>query len=149
MADMEEETDIEEIRRCFSIFDKRGDMKIEPDKVIDVLRSLGLNPISDDVTQCLEASDLLHKRIDFETFFAIFQHASKEPAIGSFDDIVEGLKTMDRDQTGMVSAAELRHMLINIADKMTEQQVHDIISQHEDSHLSVAYEEMVKTVLSG
>ncbi len=91
----------------------------------------------------------MNKRVDFETFYAIFRQMSNRPAVGSYADMVEGLKTLDRDQTGMVSGAELRVLLMNIADKMSEQQVFDITSQHEDSNSSVAYEEMIKTVLSG
>eukprot|EP00794_Sanderia_malayensis_P005675 gene5675-6371_t len=145
----EDEDDMEEIKSCFSLFDKRGDMKVDHDKVIDVLRSLGLNPLTEDVTKCLEQSNLFNKRVDFETFFVIFKEIYKRPAVGSYADMVEGLKTLDRDQTGMISAAELRQLLMHVADKMTEEQVMQIISNHEDDHASVAYEEMIKTVLSG
>ncbi len=47
----EDEEDMEEIKSCFSLFDKRGDMKVEHDRVIDVLRSLGLNPLTEDMNR--------------------------------------------------------------------------------------------------
>eukprot|EP00493_Phyllostaurus_siculus_P014875 UN15104 len=111
MADDEQ---LEDVKDCFSIFDRVGDMCVESNRVIDVLRSLGLNPLSEDVDKCLTTSDLMHKRVDFETFFSIYQQLKEMSAYVSYADMVEGLKTLDRDQTGMVSAAELRNVLIHI-----------------------------------
>ncbi len=145
----ENDEQIEEMKDCFSLFDKKGDMKVEHDKVIDVLRSLGLNPLSEDVKKCLENSDLMNQRVDFETFYAIYQQLSKSSAQVGYDDMVEALKTFDRDQTGMVSAAELRHIFMNIGDKMTEEQVQAATSQLEDANACVNYEELIKTVMSG
>eukprot|EP00794_Sanderia_malayensis_P005495 gene5495-6180_t len=144
-----DEEQIEEIKECFSLFDKKGDMKVDHDRVIDVLRSLGLNPLSEDVDKCLETSDLMNKRVDFETFYGIHQQLSKASVPVLYHDMVEGLRTMDREQTGMVSAAELRHVLMNVADKMTEEQVSDITQPHEDANGAVNYDQLIKTIMSG
>ncbi len=148
MADDNEEL-IEDMKDCFSIFDRKGDMKVEDTRLIDVLRSLGLNPLTADVDKCLKESNLVGTRVDFETFYGIYKQLSTQPTVGSYDDLVEGLKTFDRDSTGNVSAAELRHILMNLADKMTEEQTEAIISQLEDANGCVNYDALIKHAMSG
>ena len=145
---LSEEEQIEEMKDCYSIFDRVGDMKVEDKRLIDVLRSLGLNPLTDDVEKCIEASNLKGTRVDFETFYGIFKQLAKTPATGSYEDMVEGLGTMDRDTSGVVNSAELRMVLMNIGDKMTEDQIEPIVQPHEDASKSVVYREMIKRVMA-
>ena len=79
-----EEEQIEEMKDCYSIFDRVGDMKVDHNRIIDVLRSLGLNPLTDNVNKCLEDSKLINTRVDFETFYGIYKQMSKAPATGLF-----------------------------------------------------------------
>ena len=68
---------------------------------------------------------------------------------GSYDDMVEGLGTMDRDTSGLVSSAELRLVLMNIGDKMTEDLIDPILGPHEDSTHHVVYRDMIRRVMAG
>lgn len=137
----------DDLMDCFSLFDKKGDMKVEAASICDVLRACGLSPTAASVMKCLKDSDMLGKRVDFETFYGIYhQMATTRPIVG-FEDMVEGLKTLDRDQTGMISAAELRHVLMNVGDKMTEQQVTEIISTREGKDGTVNYTELIRMVM--
>ena len=148
MAKVDEEQ-LEDMKDCYSIFDRKGDMKVESNKLIDVLRSLGLNPLSEDVEKCIMDSKLKDIRVDFETFFGIYNFISTKPTVGSYADMVEGLKTLDRDQSGMVNSAELRHILLNVADKMTEDQVNGSVSPHETPDGQIPYEQLIKSVMAG
>lgn len=55
-------------------------------------------------------------RISFQEFQPIFASVSKEKAMGSASDFVEGLRMFDSDGSGMISVAELRHILTNIGE---------------------------------
>ena len=145
---LSEEEQIEEMKDCYSIFDRVGDMKVEDHNIINVLRSLGLNPLTEDVNKCIEMSKLKNTRIDFETFYGIFKQLCKKPTTGSYDDMVEGLGTMDRETCGQVSSAELRMVLMNIGDKMTEEQIEQIVQPHEDATKSVTYKDMIRRVMA-
>lgn len=147
MAEENEEL-LEDMKDCFSIFDRKGDMKVEDDRLVDVLRSLGLNPLTSDVNKILTESDLKGKRVDFDTFYGIYKQLSVQPSVGSFEDMAEGLKTFDRDQTGNVSAAELRHILGNIGDRMNEAQCDSIVGKAEDENGLINYEHLIKFVMS-
>lgn len=146
---LSEEDKIEEMKDCYSIFDTVGDLKVEWYKIIDVLRSLGLNPLTADVDKCLKDSKLERTRIDFETFYGIYQQLSRIPSSGSYDDLVQGLGTMDREQCGLVRFTELKLILMHVGDKMTEEQIDPIVSPHEDSQKNVIYKDMIRRVMSG
>ena len=146
---LSEEDQIEEMKDCYSIFDRVGDMCVEHYRIADVLRSLGLNPLTADVNKCLENSKLMNTRIDFETFYGIYQQLSKNPSSGSYGDLVEGLGTMDREQCGLISGAELRLILTNIGDKMTAEQIEMVVQEHEDASKNVVYRDMIRKVMAG
>lgn len=50
MVDIDEDV-LEAIRERFDIFDRKGDKKIDSSQILDVLRSCGLNPLTDDVAR--------------------------------------------------------------------------------------------------
>ncbi len=52
------------------------------------------------------------KRITFEEFLPIYEQLTKEKEQGSFADFMEGLRVFDKDETGKIMAAELRHILV-------------------------------------
>lgn len=143
-----EEEQLEEMKDCYSIFDRVGDMKVEHNRIIDVLRSLGLNPLTAEVDKCLEDSKLLNTRVEFETFYGIYKQMSKTPAAGSYEDMVEGLGTMDRETAGVVNSAELRMVLQNIGDKMTEDQIDLVTADHEDTSKNIVYRDLIKKVMA-
>ena len=147
MAKFDEDT-LEDMRECYSIFDRVGDMKVEAERLIDVMRSLGLNPLAEDVNKVIEDSGLKHKRVDFETFCGIHQQfvALETAHKPSLEEMVEALSAFDKTQTGMIPIGEFRHLLTNLGDKMTDEQVEEIYKEHEADG-SVPYNQVVKVVL--
>ena len=145
---MSEEERIEEMKSCYSIFDTVGDMKVEWFKIIDVLRSLGLNPLKADVDKCLKDSKLERTRVDFETFYAIFNQLEKSPSSVSFNDMMQGIGTMDRDQCGLVRYTELKLVLQYVGDVMSEAEIDAIVSPHEDANKNIIYQDMIRRVMS-
>ena len=147
MAEENEEL-LEDMKDTFSIFDKKGDMKVEDHQVINVMRSLGLNPITADINKMLVESDHKGKRVSFEDFYGMYKQECSRQVFGTYEDMAEGLKTFDREQTGHISGAELRHILSNIGDRMTEKQCDDIISHQEDNNGLVNFEHLIKFVMN-
>ncbi len=54
------------------------------------------------------------KRISFEEFLPIYHTHRQKKQVGDFDSFVEGLKVFDRDGNGLISAAEIRHLLTSL-----------------------------------
>ena len=65
------------------------------------------------------------------------------------EDFIEGLRHFDKDGNGFISAAELRHLLTTLGEKLSDEEVEQLLTGHEDSHGNVNYEEFVRTVMSG
>lgn len=51
------------------------------------------------------------KQYKFDEFLPVYQAIVKEKEDGTFADYMEAFKTFDREGQGVVSAAELRHVL--------------------------------------
>ena len=45
------------------------------------------------------------------------------------EEIREAFRVFDRDGTGMISAAELRHVMTNIGEKLSDQEVDEMIRE--------------------
>ena len=43
------------------------------------------------------------------------------------EELVEAFKVFDRDGNGYISAAELRHVMTNLGEKLTEEEVDEMI----------------------
>lgn len=137
-----------EFQEAFNLFDNRGDGKIQQNQIGECLRALGQNPTEADVkkfTQQLKPDE----RISFEVFLPIYQGISRARSAESAEDFIEGLRHFDKDASGFISTAELRHLLTTLGEKLTDDEVEQLLANQEDSQGNVNYEEFVKMVMSG
>lgn len=140
------EDQLEEIQERFDIFDKIGDKCVDSDQVVDVLRALGMSPIAADVKKMLKASELDGKRIDQPTFCSMYAQFAASPVVATVEDMVEAMKTFDKNNSGNMSSAALRAMLVNMGDKLSEQEADIIMGKYEDENALVSYVHMIKSL---
>jgi len=138
----------EEFQETFQLFDNRGDGKIQMNQVGDVLRALGQNPTEAEVKK-LTQSHRQDERISFEVFLPMYSSISKNKSSDTAEDFIEGLRHFDKDGNGYISAAELRHLLTTLGEKLSDEEVEQLVTGHEDSQGNVNYEEFVRAVMSG
>ena len=142
--------ELSEFREAFSLFDKKGDEKIDSQQVGDLLRALGCNPTEAEAAKIAKELDPDgSKRVSFEEFLPVLLSckSSKESNLTEAD-FIEGLRTFDRDGTGTISVAELRHVLTSLGEKLSEQQVDAILQTIPESDRGqINYEDFVKSVM--
>merc|ERR1712107_954935 len=139
----------EDLKEVFQLFDTKGDGLIQVNQAGEVLRALGTNPTEGEVKKLIQSScKEKDARVTFEMFLPMLQDVSSKPIRDTVDDFVEGLKHFDKEGNGLISAVELRHLLTGLGEKMSEEEVEQLIHGKEDSQGNINYEDFVKMVLA-
>eukprot|EP01018_Ginkgo_biloba_P036843 Gb_15867 [translate_table: standard] len=94
---------IAELKEDFSLFDKDGDGYITTKELGIMMRSLGYNPIE------VELQDMINEDINSE------------------EELNEAFKVFDKGQNGFISTTELPHVMTNLGEKLTYEEVDNII----------------------
>jgi hypothetical protein len=79
-------------------------------------------------------------RITFEQFAPYLSRDINVP--GTAEEFIEGLRVFDRDCNGFMSAAELRHVLTNLGEKLTQKQVCRFLKKSCTSRVSVCFAQL-------
>ena len=116
-------------------------------QVGEVLRALNTNPTEGEVKRLVQ-DQKPDSRISFETFLPILQAVSAKKLTDTVEDFIEGMRHFDKDGNGFITSAELRHLLTNLGEKMSEEDVENLIHGQEDSSGNVNYEQFVRMVLA-
>ena len=58
-----------------------------------------------------------------------------------------GLKVFDEEQNFSISSAELRHLLTNLGERLTDEEVEQLLADFEDKNGLVYYEDWIRKLL--
>jgi len=116
-----------EIKEAFQLFDKDADGKISTDELGTVMRALGQNPTQAQVKDLVKEVGASHL-IDFNTFLSILQKRVKSND-GEEQQIREAFKVFDKNGTGLIEIADLKHVLTTIGEKLTPQEVDGVMKE--------------------
>jgi len=138
----------DELKDGYSLFDKVGDNNIEASQMGDVMRAFGINPTNAQIKKAQDGVDPAgKKRIGFNRFLPVFETVKKESPPMTFEDYVEGMKVFDRDLVGFLNSGELRHLLTNMGEKLTDTEVDQIFAGLEDDKGDVQYDELIRRLM--
>ena len=146
--------EIEDVREVFDLFDfwDGRDGLVDGFKVGDFLRCCGLNPTQAHVFGNGGTKKLGEKQYKFEEILPIYKQVSADADSGTFADFMEAFKTFDREGQGFINAAELRHVLTSLGERLTDIDVDTILKltgTEEDLDGNIKYEEFIKKVMAG
>jgi len=148
MADQLTEEQIAEFKEAFSLFDKDGDGTITTKELGTVMRSLGQNPTEAELADMINEVDADgNGTIDFPEFLTMMARKMKDT--DSEEEILEAFKVFDKDGNGFISAAELRHIMTNLGEKLTDEEVDEMLREADiDGDGQINYEEVVKGMMA-
>lgn len=108
------------------------------------MRSLGLNPTERDLAVMINEVDSNgNGSIDFPEFLTMM--ARKMEDADSEEEILQAFKVFDKDGNGFISAAELRHILTNLGEVLTDEDVDGMIREADiDGDGQINYKEFVR-----
>ncbi|CAE6014735.1 unnamed protein product [Arabidopsis arenosa] len=148
MADQLTDDQISEFKEAFSLFDKDGDGCITTKELGTVMRSLGQNPTEAELQDMINEVDADgNGTIDFPEFLNLMARKMKDT--DSEEELKEAFRVFDKDQNGFISAAELRHVMTNLGEKLTDEEVDEMIKEADvDGDGQINYEEFVKVMMA-
>jgi len=136
------------IHLAFSLFDKDGDGTITTKELGTVMRSLGQNPTEAELLDMINEVDADgNGTIDFPEFLSLMARKMKDT--DTEEELIEAFKVFDRDGNGFISAAELRHVMTNLGEKLTDEEVDEMIREADvDGDGQINYEEFVRMMMA-
>merc|ERR1712017_32397 len=139
---------IAEFKEAFSLFDKDGDGTVTTKELGTVMRSLGQNPTEAELQDMINEVDADGNGTwDFPEFLSLMARKMKDT--DTEEELIEAFKVFDRDGNGFISAAELRHVMTNLGEKFTDEEVDEMIREADvDGDGQINYEEFVKMMMA-
>ncbi|KAL0581448.1 translation elongation factor EF1B gamma [Marasmius crinis-equi] len=111
------------------------------------MRSLGQNPSEVELQDMINEVDVDgNGTIDFHEFLAMM--AKKVHAGDSEEEIKQAFKVFDKDGSGSISAAELRHVMESLGERLSDAEIDAMMKEADvDGDGTISYNEFVKMML--
>ncbi|CAG5121706.1 unnamed protein product, partial [Candidula unifasciata] len=114
-------------REAFSLFDKDGDGYLSSSEVGVIIRSLG-GVVTEDELQKMQAQfDHKNGQVDFANFLTLMATIMNKD--NSPDHLLKAFQVFDSEKKGYITAGELRHLMMTLGDKLTEEDVDEMIKE--------------------
>lgn len=142
------ETQIEEFKEVFGLFDKDGDGTISTKELGTVMRTLGQNPTDAEIEQMIKEVDVDNNgEIDFGEFCGLMVKKMKESE--PEEELVEVFKIFDKDGNGRIDMYDLATVFKELGEKVTDEDLREMIDEHDlDGDKSFNFEEFVRMMMA-
>ena len=129
------EDKLNEYKEAFDMFDKDHSGNISIDELYQVMKNMG-NEISMEEIKSMVA-DLDEDNsgeIDFKEFITFCKRVETVENLTEEEEVIRAFKTFDKDGSGTLSCSEFKHILCNLGDKFTEEEVMEIFNEADLNH---------------
>ncbi|KAF2805421.1 EF-hand [Mytilinidion resinicola] len=130
-------------REAFQLYDKRGKGRVVRENLGNLLRACGQNPTLAEIAD-LERN--VGTDFDFETFSKILNRPGgfREPM--DIDDYTKAFRLFDKENTGFIGRGQVKYVLMNMGEKMSESEVEDLFRAADVHNDEVNYNDLVTTI---
>lgn len=113
-----------------------------------VMRSLGQNPTEAELQEMIKEVDANgNGNIDFQEFLSLMEKKMKDPK-DIEQELRDAFKVFDKDGNGFISAQELRHIMTSLGERLTEEEVDQMIQEADtNGDGQVDYNEFVSMMM--
>ncbi|XP_048750153.2 calmodulin-like protein 4 [Ostrea edulis] len=119
MAKFFSQTDIDKFKECFFFHARRGHISQEQELSL-IMRSLGYSPTPQEVSKYFNKYNKDNK-IEFASFLEAMHDQSS--AENPEKELLNAFKSHDKEKRGYVNAAEVQHIMMNIGERLSRQEV--------------------------
>ncbi|XP_060078336.1 neo-calmodulin-like [Ylistrum balloti] len=134
-----------EFKDTFKLFDKDGDGTIASKDIATIIRALNAAPTEAQLKEMMKDVDPTgHGTADFQDVLECMIRFLPD-GHDEEEEILNAFKTFDKDSNGLISAAEIRHALVNLEEKLTDEEVDALIREADpDGDGYIKYGEFAK-----
>lgn len=136
----------QEIQEVFAVFASQETNTIPASHLATVVRSLRFTPSEAEITSLTARFQDHSGNIAFDDFQKILSETSQNHL--TIKDVIEAFKVFDTNNTGMISAAELKRILTSMGEKLSEEEVDDLLTEaNVDDHGMLNYHEFAQHIM--
>ncbi|RQM07976.1 hypothetical protein DH86_00000846, partial [Scytalidium sp. 3C] len=103
-------------KEAFALYDKRGTQRVPAASLGDLLRACGQNPTLSEI-----------RDLEKTTFSKILNRPGGFRDPGEPEEYCRGFQVFDKDMTGFIGVGQLRYILTNLGEKMTDEEVDELL----------------------
>ncbi|XP_028123940.1 calmodulin-like protein 8 isoform X2 [Camellia sinensis] len=154
------EEQIAEFQEAFCLLDKDGDGKhmflfgmicigcITIEELATAVKSIDQIPTEEDLQSMISEVDVNgNGTIEFGEFLHLLATKMKESE--AEEELKEAFKVFDKDQDGYISPNELRNVMFNLGERLTDEEVEQMIRDADlDGNGLIDYKEFVRMMLA-
>lgn len=135
------EKKISELREAFEIFDRDQDGYITIKELADIMRNLGQPPSESEVQDMIAEVDIDgNGNINFQEYLSLMARRMRDGDLEK--EMQQVFRLFDRDGNGLIGASELKALMIGIGEKITDEEVEDMIREADkDGDRFISYQE--------
>jgi calmodulin len=136
----------DEVADAFSLYDKNNDGKIPVAELGTLIRACGRNPTNSEVDDLI--AEYLQDKKEFELSTLKQCLGKPKTKADSPEQVKEAFKIFDKESNGLVSLSELRHVLTTLGEKMTTQEVDELLKDAKvDKEGNINYNVFVSMIM--
>lgn len=106
------------------MFDKHGKGVVPKECIGDLLRAVGQNPTLLEVSEIEES---ILDEVTFDTFLRILNRPNGFRTVSDHADFIRGFQVFDKDSTGLIGVGELKYILTNLGEKLSDDEVNELL----------------------
>jgi calmodulin len=130
------------MREAFGAFDKNGIGTIQAKEFPSALRAAGNNPSDADCDKYLKKWGTGSGPVTYDQFVEAAKLESRK--VDSVEEVCEAYKNFDKDGNGTINSAELRHIMTNLGEKLTNEECDELLREADiDSKGMINYKQFV------
>ena len=138
---------LSEYKEIFDSYDINKNGKFERKEMKIILKKLGKNGIQEEIDEIWRAMNKIESdsTISFDDFIEFINRFNLTKNSMSTDDIINAFEIFDRNHDGTISINEFKHILMDLGQKLSEEEVEEIfqdIDFNEDGKIN--YREFVE-----